>query len=140
MVRYYGHYSNVARGKRKMQDRDELIPSILEPVEASDFSGDGSSKEHRKNWARLIQKIYAADPLTCPRCQSQMRILAFIEQPEIVKKILMHLGLWERKARPPPKTRAPQPNVKIDTSNSQVPPCEDYLFCDREYPIEAYAS
>ena len=47
MVRYYGHYSNVSRGKRKRQDQDGLIPSILEL--------DGSSKEHRKNWARLIQ-------------------------------------------------------------------------------------
>ena len=57
MVRYYGYYSNVSRGKRKKSDQDELIPSILEP--------DGSSKEHRKNWARLIQKIYEVDPLTC---------------------------------------------------------------------------
>lgn len=30
MVRYYGYYSNVARGKRKKQDQDDLIPSILE--------------------------------------------------------------------------------------------------------------
>ena len=44
MAKYYGHYSNVSRGKRKKQNQDELIPSILEPVEDSDFSGDGSSK------------------------------------------------------------------------------------------------
>jgi len=56
MVRYYGHYSNVARGKRKKLDQDGLIPSILEPVEDPDFSGDGSSKEVRKNWSYLIQK------------------------------------------------------------------------------------
>ena len=68
MVRYYGFYSNVSRGKRKRQDQDGLIPSILEPVEDPDFSGDGSSKEHRKNWARLIQKIYQVDPLTCVKC------------------------------------------------------------------------
>ncbi len=43
-VRYYGHYSNVSRGKRKQQDQDGMIPSILEPVEDPDFSGDGSSK------------------------------------------------------------------------------------------------
>ena len=61
MVRYYGYYSNVSRGKRKKSDQDELIPSILEP--------DGSSKEHRKNWARLIQKFYETDPLTCVRCE-----------------------------------------------------------------------
>ena len=48
MVRYDGHYSNVARGKRKKQDQDGLIPSILEP--------ECSSEEFRKNWARLIKK------------------------------------------------------------------------------------
>ena len=47
-VRYYGHYSNVARGRWKKQDRDGFIPSILEP--------EGSSEEFRKNWARLIKK------------------------------------------------------------------------------------
>ena len=35
MVRYYGYYSNVARGKRKMREEDELIPSILESDDSS---------------------------------------------------------------------------------------------------------
>jgi len=131
MVRYYGYVSNVSRGKRKKGDSDELIPSILQP---------DSSKEYRKNWARLIQKIYEVDPLTCPKCQGQMRILAFIEDEEVIKKILKHLGLWEMKARPPPKTRALEPDVKIDASISQLPHCENYLYSDPEYPIEAYAS
>ena len=40
MVRYYGYYSNVSRGKREKGDSDERIPSILEP--------EGSPKEQRK--------------------------------------------------------------------------------------------
>jgi len=52
MVRYYGYYSNVSRGKRQKENQDGLIPYILEPA--------GSSKEYRKNRARLIQKIYEA--------------------------------------------------------------------------------
>ena len=144
MVRYYGHYSNVSRGKRKRQDQDGLIPSILEP--------DGSSNEHRKNWARLIQKIYEADPLTCPKCSGKMKILSFIEDPEVIKKILKHLGLWDIKARPPPKATATPQDFHIDyvyfvedvyfyksRMDSQIPPCEDYLFHDPDYPIEAYA-
>jgi len=85
MVRYYGYYSNVGRGKRKKNDQDELIPSILEPVEDPVFSGNGSSRELRRNWARLIQKIYEVDPLTCPKCASQMRVISVIEQPEITR-------------------------------------------------------
>jgi len=58
LVRYYGDYSNVSRGERKKQDQDEWTPCILEP--------EGSSREYRKIWARLIQKIYEIDPLTVP--------------------------------------------------------------------------
>jgi hypothetical protein len=58
MVRYYGYCRNVSRGKRKRLNQDEWIPCILEP--------ERSSKEYRKNWTRLIQKIYEVDPLTCP--------------------------------------------------------------------------
>ena len=37
------------------------IPCILEP--------ELTDKAFRKNWARLIQKIYEVDPLTCAKCQ-----------------------------------------------------------------------
>lgn len=129
MVRYYGYYSNVSRGKRKKQNQDEWIPCILEP--------EGSSKEYRKNWARLIQKIYEVDPLTCPKCQGQMRIIAFIEDEEVIKKILKHLGLCEVKARPPPKVKAPSPTIYLDDSGSQIL-SPDSFYAHPDYPMDCY--
>jgi hypothetical protein len=129
---WQGFYSNVSRGKRKKQNQDELIPSILEPVEDPDFSGDGSSKEYRRNWSRLIQKIYEVNPLICPKCQGLMKILSFIDSPEVIKKILKHLGLWKVKPRPPPKTNAPPVDMHLDYSDSQLPPSEEYLYSDLE--------
>jgi len=131
MVRYYGYYSNVYRGKRKKQSQDEWIPCILEP--------EGSSKEYRKNWARLIQRIYEIDPLTCPRCQGQMRILAFIEDEEVIEKMLRHLGLWEAKARPPPKVKAPSETIYLDDSESQDLP-SDSFYAHPDYPMDSYLS
>jgi hypothetical protein len=40
---------------------DDLIPSILEPEDL----------KPNRTWARLIQKIYEIDPLTCPKCQGR---------------------------------------------------------------------
>src|SRR4030066_275999 len=108
-VRYYGYYSNVSRGKRKKQNQHEWIPCILEP--------EGSSKEYRKNWARLIQKIYEVDPLTCLQCQGRMEIIGFIEDEEVIEKILKHLELWEMKARPPPKPKASLVTMHFDYSD-----------------------
>ena len=101
MVRYYGYYSNVSRGKRKKGDRDEPIPSILVP---------DSSKEYRKNWARLIQKIYETDPLCCPKCSGKMEIISVIDDEDVIKRVLKHLDLWQIKQRPPPKATGP-PNT-----------------------------
>jgi hypothetical protein len=109
MVRYYGYYSKVSRGRQKKGNRDALIPSVLEPNE--------DSKAYRKNWARLIQKIYKADPLLCPKCQGQMRIISSIEDPEVIKKILKHLGLWSAKRKPSPRANAPPVYIHLDYSD-----------------------
>jgi hypothetical protein len=83
-----------------------------------------SRRDHPRNiervGRRLIQKFYEIDPLTCPKCQGQMRIIAFIEDEEVIKKILTHLGLWEAKARPPPKVKAPSPTIYLFQSDQKI--------------------
>jgi hypothetical protein len=108
MARYYGYYSNVSRGKRHKENQDGHIPYILEQ--------EGSKKEYRKNRARLIQKIYEVDPLTCPKCQGQMRIISFIEDQNVIKKILKYLELWLDKKKPSPRANAPPAHIHLDYS------------------------
>jgi hypothetical protein len=102
MVRYYGFYSNKSRGLRKKAGTDDQVPALID--------SDISRKAFRNNWARLIQKIYHVDPLLCPKCLGSMRIISFIEDDLIVKKILQHLDLWDVKSKPPPRANSP-PNV-----------------------------
>ena len=106
---------------------NERIPCILEP--------DESSTESRKNWARLIQKIYEVDPLTCPKCSGEMKVISVIEDEGVIKKILKHLGLWQVNPRPPPKATGPQktPEYSIDYSVSQLPGSDKWLYVDPEY-------
>ena len=35
------------------------------------------------------------DPLKCPKCQGTMKIISFIEEPDVIRKILVHLDLWD---------------------------------------------
>ena len=65
-----------------------------------------------------------------------MRVISFIEDEQVIEKILKHLGLWEAKARPPPKTKAPPLAVYIDYSDSQLPLSDNYLYVDQQYPDE----
>ena len=53
-------------------------------------------------WRRLIAKIWEADPVTCPDCGAELRILAFIEEDRVIGRILRHLGLLSDASRGPP--------------------------------------
>ena len=126
---YYGYYSNVARGKRKEADTDDKIPCILEP--------ELTDKAFRKSWARLIQKIYETDPLLCPKCFSEMRVIAAIDDPIVIKKILKHLDLWEIKRKPRPVANSPPGDLFPAYEEQPGPTVDDYII-DPDYPEEAY--
>lgn len=101
MVRYYGYYSNKARGMRKKAGIDNNVPAMMAPTL--------TPSAMRRKWAQLIQKIYHVDPLLCPKCQGNMKIIAFIEAADIIEMILKHLGLWDTRNHDPPGEKPAQP-------------------------------
>jgi hypothetical protein len=101
LVRYYGWYSNVSRGKRRKAQGEE-------PATIEEFN-EVSASAAKRAWARLIKQVYEVDPLVCPQCAGAMRIIAFIEQPAVIEKILRHLGLWPAPAHSPPAAARPVP-------------------------------
>jgi hypothetical protein len=47
--------------------------------------------------------VWHVDPLRCPVCQNPMRVIAVIDDPRVVERILRHLGAWhDPPPRPPP--------------------------------------
>ncbi len=58
----------------------------------------------KQAWARLTRKVYEADPLDCPKRKWPMRVIALIDDPVVVREILVHLGRWQPEAfaRAPP--------------------------------------
>jgi hypothetical protein len=92
----YGYYANRARGARA-KEKDKLEGA---PAEAP------KKRRCSPNWARLISKVYHADPLACRRCGGPLQIVAYIHDQFTIKKILRHLGLTPPEIeRPPPQVR-----------------------------------
>lgn len=60
-----------------------------------------------------------------------MRVVSFIEDQEVIRIILKHLGLWDIRSRPPAKAHAP-PAVAVAAWPHDKPICND-----PQYPWEA---
>ncbi len=60
-------------------------------------------------WAQLLKRVFNIDISVCSRCQGKVKIIAAIEDPKVIKKILSHMGMPSSApklapARGPPKS------------------------------------
>jgi hypothetical protein len=49
-----------------------------------------------------MRRAFETDVLACPRCDGRMVVLATIEDPAVIHRILTHLGLCLDTHRQPP--------------------------------------
>ena len=94
MVRYYGWYSNKMRGERRQLE--ELTAASVaatkgdEAIEIVDVATYKPRRIPTPTWRECIKKIWEVDPLECPHCKAEMKIISFISEPKLVRKILEH--------------------------------------------------
>jgi len=86
--------------------RPQIVPS--EPdhatVPAQDHTDEPpSSAQRRLSWALLLKRVFEIDMTTCSKCGGALTMIAAIEDPPVIQKILAHLGL---PTRAPPRAPA----------------------------------
>jgi hypothetical protein len=98
-VHYYGLYSSRCRARwQRWPHIARVAPATWKDAHAGQLPADPETtpmqtvpqRVCRSAWARLIAKVYEVDPLICPRCGSDMKLIAVITDPPEVRKILRH--------------------------------------------------
>jgi hypothetical protein len=96
-------YSNVSRGKRRKAEAENGEVGSAGPASRAARVEARSARALRRSWAQLIKRIYEVDPLLCPSCGGEMKVIAFITEHDVVDAILRHLAKTEaRSPRGPP--------------------------------------
>jgi hypothetical protein len=57
-------------------------------------------------WADLMRRVFEMDVLVCSRCGGRMSVLATIDDPAAIQRILTHLGLSTEAGEALPPARA----------------------------------
>ena len=105
LIRRYGLYSSRIKGSWK--DMPHIIDQAPAGWKAEHTESEGSdaptdfdpfidtdpadSQIYKHAWARLLAKVYEVDPFICPKCGSEMKVIAVIQEPDEIKRILRHL-------------------------------------------------
>jgi len=58
-------------------------------------------------WAQRLKRVFAIDIEVCRRCGGRLRVIASIEEPEVIERILEHLGRDAEPVDPAHPSRAP---------------------------------
>ncbi len=92
--RYYGVLAPNASLRTAVTALAPAAVTAVPPAPTSAADGDEPRLRTaaRYLWAMLLARIYEAFPLACPICHAEMRIIAFIDEADTVKKILEHIG------------------------------------------------
>jgi hypothetical protein len=92
-IRYFGLYANAHRGKVRKSEEGRQRLLIIE---------EECPRIPRRGWAEMIRKVYEVDPMLCPKCGGQMKVIAFLTDFSVVDRIINHLKLSFVASKPPP--------------------------------------
>ena len=89
--------------------RHQIVPPAPEPVAEHNTDCDhphprpDSSKggpalpqpctRRRYSWAEMMQRVFRLEVLICPHCRGPRKLLAFLTDQSVIRKILQHLSL-----------------------------------------------
>jgi hypothetical protein len=84
--------------------RSQIVPAPAKrATEPPTDHAQGQGETPRMSWARLLKRVFDIDIEHCPNCGGALKIIAAIEDPPVIDKILSHLGL---PSRAPPRSPA----------------------------------
>jgi hypothetical protein len=89
-VRYAGAYAT--RRRVWWRRRGIVLAHARAPSEVVEPEASGPALQaRRRRWAELLRLVFKVDVEVCPRCGGEARIIGFVTEPRVVRRILAHL-------------------------------------------------
>jgi hypothetical protein len=85
-----------------------LVPSKRGGSRSGEGQGSAVPKHAAMSWAQRLKRVFGIEIECCDKCGGAVKIIASIEEPQLIGRILEHLGLHGSNAhgQPLPPARA----------------------------------
>ena len=106
-------------GVAKREDINSQAPHALKGRDGAGPGGKIASPEPKRRqamtWAQRLKRVFRIDIEVCEHCGGAVRIIASIEDPAVIEKILTHLERRQAAGVSPHAPRAPPANSSGDS-------------------------
>ena len=93
LTRFHGVFApnstHRAAVTREGTEKQPSVPATTEPI------ADGEKRRGKMSWAMRLKRVFNIDVTVCRHCQGAMRIIACIEDRQVINKILAHINRKE---------------------------------------------
>src|SRR5690606_10130395 len=104
LTRYHGVFAPAS------PDRARVVPKtwVAAAANHNECGETAAGDRHRRlTWAPRLKRVFAIDIEVCRRFGGKLRVIASIEEPAVIARILDHLGRDGEPADPANPSRAP---------------------------------
>lgn len=94
LTRFHGVFAPNSKHRAAVtsEGKEKQLPST-----ATEPPADCEERRGKMNWAMRLKRVFNIDVTVCRHCQGSMRIIACIEDVQVINKILAHIN---RKQKP----------------------------------------
>ena len=104
LTRYHGVFAPHSRLRAAVTPAGRGIGAQKAPARSSEPGQSASSRHVAMDWARRLKRVFGIEIERCARCGGRLKIIASIEDPQVIARILAHL---ERTAAQPHQAEMP---------------------------------
>jgi len=104
LTRYHGVFAPAS------SERARVVPKTRAAAAGKAMESNEPSAVDRQRsltWAQRLKRVFAIDIETCRSCGGKLRVIASIEEPAVIERILEHLGHTAEPVDPAHPSRAP---------------------------------
>ena len=102
LTRYHGVFAPASPDRAAVVPRTRAAAGTNKCGEAS-----ATNRQRALTWAQRLKRVFAIDIEVCRRCGGRLRVIASIEEPAVIERILEHLGRDAEPVDPAHPSRAP---------------------------------
>ena len=104
LTRYHGVFAPHSRWRAEVTPagRGNLVPQALDLRTRAE-------RHRARSWAQRLQRVFGIEIETCEQCGGKVRVIASIEDPAVIGRILGHLAARAAPVGSRPPARGPPP-------------------------------